>query len=96
MSFLTAINQAESSLYAQFFTIDENHLSQLKDMDHSFSNEADHISVKALHSHLRTLSAPLDDRIKPRMTNEGGLAGLPAATIRSFEAWKDYFVGFLG
>lgn len=96
MSFLTALNQAESSLYAQFFTIDENHLSQLKDIDHSFSNEADHTSVKALHSHLRTLSAPLDDRIKPRMTNEGGLAGLPAATIRSFEAWKDYFVGFLG
>ncbi|PWN37359.1 uncharacterized protein FA14DRAFT_187469 [Meira miltonrushii] len=99
MSFLTAINQAEASLYAQFFAIDDNHLSQLKEapnMDNSFSNEADSASVKALHSHLRTLSAPLDDRIKPRMANEGGLAGLPAATLRSIEAWRDYFVGFLG
>lgn len=99
MSFLTAINQAESLLYSQFFKIDEDHISQLKEattMDQSFSNQMDSASVKALHAHLRSLSAPLDDRIKPRMSNEGGLAGLPAATLRSLEAWRDYFVGFLG
>lgn len=99
MSFLTAVNQAESSLYAHFFTIDPDHLLQLKqahNMDKSFSNETEDGSLKALHAHLRTLSAPLDDRIKPRMANEGGIAGLPAATLRSLEAWRDYFVGFLG
>lgn len=80
MAFLTAINETETSLYGQFF---------------GTSTDDGH-SVRALHMHLRTLSAPLDDRLKPRLASEGGLAGLPAATLRSFDAWREYFVRFLG
>lgn len=81
MIFLAALNEAESGLFARFFstTVDEGRLA----------------NVAALHAHIRALSAPIDDRLRPRLNSEGGLAGLSSATLRAVDNWRDYFVRFL-